>query len=280
MLRSDVNNITLWKIDVLWKEREIFLRIVPWYAPSGLEIEIWIDIDWNTTNNIAYIWVRFEKNKLWETVWVIHTIQYGLYNIWFKDNELIGISSKNDIDTLGKKEKQKLIQNVWKLFFKEKIDPNSARFVLALVSNMLLNTWYSNIEVINPLENIWLSAHNPNRDIESIRKSGYNQYVENPSVIWWNETEDGRMKIDQIELQKYFDDNIKTEILETFAKNISDFSDISDFFKSSSKIEDINELNEETKDVIAKIMSEWRKYSRQKRELWLVSKKKIKTRIY
>ena len=267
LLRTGNYNIDLWEVELFWEKLPIFIRIVPGYAPPWLEIEIWFDIDWNTTNNIAYIWIKFEKNKNWKSTWVIHTIQYGMYNIWFKDWKIIPISSSNTEDTLKSKEKKKVIYGVWKEFVNEKKDPNAVRFLLALSCNMLFTSWYKDIEVINPVENIWLSAHNPNRDEESIKKSGYNQYIDNAINIWWELQENWRTKIDELKLQEYLVLNIKSNILENFSQNVWKFSDLSDFFKSLLPIENIDELTDESKNKVANIINNIKDKVRIEREL-------------
>ncbi len=245
ILRNFKNNIFLWNLNLFWKNIWLIFRVLPGYWPSWLVFELWLDIDWKFNNIFATIWVSFQNTKA-----IIHTIQYSFYNIWLDFNWLIETDDKNKL--ISWKNLQKFISNIWDNIFEKDIkDKSPIKFLLSLTWNILQNFWIKKLEVINPYENLWLNNHNPNRDINSLRRSWELLYIEIPkSLFWKTNDENNRISLDLWYVQFFLSTQIKSMFIENFSQSMSNNYINSSFFKNSWKIECFSCLSKEQKDIL------------------------------
>lgn len=132
----------------------VILRIVPGFASPGFYFLLSINT-WNGSENICMqIGVRFEKINDIVTP-VIHNIQAPMYNLAIYNRQLITTKTiTGDMRSA-----------------KELLSQKSLYDFVGSVISAFFSWWYSNTQIIDWHESLWLKHHNQNRTQESIEQS-------------------------------------------------------------------------------------------------------------
>lgn len=152
---SETSSIILNKtVLVREKKHPVILRIIPGFASPGLYFLLSIDTDEGGKNICMQIGVRFEKINDVITP-VIHNVQTPMYNLAIDSTWLI--TTKSIMDGMRPA--------------KELLSQKSLYDFVGSVVSAFFSWWYTNTQIIDGHESLWLQYHNQNRSQESIEQS-------------------------------------------------------------------------------------------------------------
>jgi hypothetical protein len=152
----------------------VLVRIVPGFASPGFYFILSVDTGESSNNICMQIGVRFEKIDDIITP-VIHNIQTPMYNL--------AVHNKKLITTTVVTPDMRAV--------KELLSQKSLYDFVGSVISAFFSWGYTNTQIIDGHESLWLRHHNQNRTQESIEQST-KMYKEAGKHITGIETSDGR----------------------------------------------------------------------------------------